>query len=75
MAMAQFLFIQAELQDEDAAIGMPASAWGLLPAADREVKSGLGLGRRRAAAPGVLRAPALRPGLGGGRPAGGAGRR
>ena len=43
MAMAQFLFIQAELQDEDAAIGMPAAAWGLLPAADREVKGALGL--------------------------------
>lgn len=43
MAMAQFLFIQAELQDEDAAIGLPAAAWGLLPAADREVRSGLGL--------------------------------
>lgn len=43
MAMAQFLFIQAELQDEDAAIGMPGAAWGLIPAAHREVTSGLGL--------------------------------
>lgn len=41
--MAQFLFIQAELQGEDAAIGMPATASGLLPAADREQKGALGL--------------------------------
>jgi hypothetical protein len=43
LAMAQFLFIQAELQDQDVAIGMPSAAWGLLPAADREVMAGLGL--------------------------------
>jgi hypothetical protein len=43
MAMAQFLFIQTELQDEDAAISLPPAAGGLVPAADREVRSALGL--------------------------------
>jgi len=42
-ALAQFLFIEAELQDDDAAIALPPAAQGLVPAADREVRTVLGL--------------------------------
>lgn len=51
-ALAQFLFIEAELQDEDAVISLPPAAGGLVPAADREVRQALGL------APGAPARPA-----------------